>query len=162
MGYFQLSRCDPRGFKDSSKMLKNYKELKVWQKSYKLCLEIYRITAKFPKEERYGLTSQIRRSVVSIPSNIAEGYGRKTTRDYIRMLYIILWFYLWIGNADIISRGFRFNLKGCIGYAKKRHCRKRKNVKVADKVFRKQTLESLTPWILGPSSSTKLEKNRKK
>ena len=52
------------------------------------CLDIYRITAKFPKEERYGLTSQIRRSVVSIPSNIAEGYGRKTTLDYIRMLYI--------------------------------------------------------------------------
>jgi len=67
-------------------MLKNYKELKVWQKSYELCLEIYRITAKFPKEEKYGLTSQIRRSVVSIPSNIAEGYGRKTTLDYIRML----------------------------------------------------------------------------
>ena len=69
-------------------MLKNYKELKVWQKSYELCLETYRITAKFPKEERYGLTSQIRRSVVSIPSNIAEGYGRKTTLDYVRMLYI--------------------------------------------------------------------------
>ena len=69
-------------------MLKNYKELNVWQKSYELCLRIYRITAKFPKEERYGLTSQIRRSVVSIPSNIAEGYGRKTTVDYIRMLYI--------------------------------------------------------------------------
>ena len=69
-------------------MLKNYKELKVWQKSYELCLEIYRITAKFPKEEKYGLTSQIRRSVVSIPSNITEGYGRKTTMDYIRMLYI--------------------------------------------------------------------------
>ena len=76
------------GFKGSSEMLKNYKELKVWQKSYKLCLEIYRITAKFPKEERYGLTSQIRRSVVSIPSNIAEGYGRKTTPEYIRFLYI--------------------------------------------------------------------------
>ena len=69
-------------------MLKNYKDLKVWQKSYKLCLEIYRITTKFPKEEKYGLTSQIRRSVVSIPSNIAEGYGRKTTLDYIRMFYI--------------------------------------------------------------------------
>jgi four helix bundle protein len=55
--------------------------LKVWQKLYGLCLEIYRITPKFPKEERYGLTSQIRRSVVSIPSNIAEGYGRKTTLE---------------------------------------------------------------------------------
>jgi four helix bundle protein len=51
-------------------------------------LEIYKTTAGFPKEERYGLTSQIRRSVVSIPSNIAEGYGRKSTPDYIRMLYI--------------------------------------------------------------------------
>ena len=69
-------------------MLKNYKELNVWKKSYQLSLSIYRITAMFPKEERYGLISQIRRSVVSIPSNIAEGYGRKTTADYIRFLYI--------------------------------------------------------------------------
>jgi four helix bundle protein len=69
-------------------MLKNYKELKVWQKSYQLCLEVYRITKCFPVEERYGLTSQIRRSVVSVPSNIAEGYGRKTTPEYIRSLYI--------------------------------------------------------------------------
>jgi len=69
-------------------MLKNYKELNVWQKSYELCLKIYRITTKFPNEEKYGLTSPIRRSAVSIPSNIAEGYGRKTTADYIRMLYI--------------------------------------------------------------------------
>ncbi len=69
-------------------MLKNYKDLKVWQKSYELCLKIYRITAKFPNEERYGLTSQIRRSFVSIPSNFSEGYGRKTTLNYIRMLYI--------------------------------------------------------------------------
>ena len=72
----------------SSEMIKNYKDLKVWQKSYELCLKIYKITAKFPNEERYGLTSQIRRSAVSIASNIAEGYGRKTTLDYIRMLYI--------------------------------------------------------------------------
>jgi four helix bundle protein len=69
-------------------MLKNYKELKVWQKSYQLCLEIYKITAKFPKDEKFGLTSQIRRAVVSVPSNVAEGYGRKTTADYIKSLYI--------------------------------------------------------------------------
>jgi len=49
-------------------MLKNYKELEVWQKSYGLCLEIYRITAKFPKEERYGLTSQIRRREKTLES----------------------------------------------------------------------------------------------
>ena len=69
-------------------MLKNYKELKVWQKSYQLCLKIYKITKRFPNEERYGLTSQIRRAAVSVPSNIAEGYGRKTTPEYIRFLYI--------------------------------------------------------------------------
>jgi four helix bundle protein len=69
-------------------MLKNYRDLKVWQKSYRLCLDLYRITKKFPKEEIYGLTSQIRRAAVSIPSNMAEGYGRKTTADYLRFLYI--------------------------------------------------------------------------
>jgi four helix bundle protein len=69
-------------------MSNNYKELMVWQKSYELCLTIYRITAQFPVEERYGLTAQIRRSAVSIASNIAEGYGRKTKADYLRMIYI--------------------------------------------------------------------------
>jgi len=95
-----------------SEMLKNFKELNVWQKSYRLCLEIYRITATFPKEEKYGLTSQIRRSVVSIPSNIAEGYGRKTTLDYIRMLYIsygsvceLETQMLLAGDLDLIGKG---------------------------------------------------------
>jgi len=66
-------------------MLKNYKELNVWQKSYELCLKIYGIAAKFPNAESDGLASQIRKSAVSIPSNIAEGYGRKTTADYLKM-----------------------------------------------------------------------------
>ena len=69
-------------------MLKHFKELKVWRKSYELSLKLYKLTSTFPKEERFGLTSQIRRSAVSIPSNTAEGYGRKTTADYVRMLYI--------------------------------------------------------------------------
>ncbi len=69
-------------------MLKNHRDLKVWQKLYGLCLDLYGITKEFPKEERYGLTSQIRRSAVSTPSNFAEGYGRKTTADYLRSLYI--------------------------------------------------------------------------
>jgi four helix bundle protein len=56
-------------------MLKSYKELKVWQRAYNLSLDIYRTTKKFPKEEIYGLASQMRRSAVSVPSNIAEGYG---------------------------------------------------------------------------------------
>jgi four helix bundle protein len=69
-------------------MLKSYKDLLVWKKAYDLCLEIYRVTKGFPADERYGLTSQLRRAAVSVPSNIAEGYGRRTTPDYIRALYI--------------------------------------------------------------------------
>jgi four helix bundle protein len=69
-------------------MLKSFKELTVWQKAYQLCLTIYRITKGYPKEEIYGLTSQMRRAALSVPCNIAEGYGRKTTPDYLRSLYI--------------------------------------------------------------------------
>ena len=68
--------------------LKSYKDLKVWQRSYQLCFEIYKITNGFPDEEKYGLTSQLRRAAVSVPSNISEGYGRKTTPEYIQFLYI--------------------------------------------------------------------------
>jgi len=68
--------------------IKHYRDLKVWQKAYQLCLEVYRLTREFPKEERYGLTSQVRRASVSIVSNIAEGYGRGTTAEYIRGNYI--------------------------------------------------------------------------
>ena len=69
-------------------MLKNFKELKVWQKAYQLCIEVYRITKSFPREEVYGLTSQVRRAAVSVPSNIAEGYGRRTAGEYIQALYV--------------------------------------------------------------------------
>ena len=69
-------------------MLKNFKELNVWEKAYKLCLEIYKTTKNFPNEEKYGLSSQMRRAAISVPSNIAEGYGRKTIPDYVRCLYI--------------------------------------------------------------------------
>jgi len=69
-------------------MLKNYKDLRVWQNSYQLCLEIYRVTSKYPTQERYNLVSQIRRAALSVPSNIAEGYSRKQLPEYIRFLHI--------------------------------------------------------------------------
>lgn len=62
--------------------LKSYRDLIVWQKGVVLVLEIYKLTEKFPREEVYGLTSQIRRSAVSIPANIAEGSRRGTRKDY--------------------------------------------------------------------------------
>jgi four helix bundle protein len=69
-------------------MLKSYKELQVWQKSYQLCLHIYKTTRTFPSDEKYGISSQLRRAAVSIPSNIAEGYGRKSIKEYLQFLYI--------------------------------------------------------------------------
>ena len=68
--------------------VKTFRDLLVWQKSMKLVTETYRMTGNFPKEELYGLSLQIRRCAVSIPSNIAEGYGRNSTSDYIRFLQI--------------------------------------------------------------------------
>jgi four helix bundle protein len=66
----------------------NYKELIVWQKSVDLVTEIYSCTQHYPKEEMYGLTSQIRRSSISIPSNIAEGHSRRSQADCIQFLKI--------------------------------------------------------------------------
>lgn len=66
----------------------NYKELKIWQKSRILVKDVYQLTNSFPKEESYGLTSQIRRAVISIPANIAEGAGRGTNKDFSHFLDI--------------------------------------------------------------------------
>jgi four helix bundle protein len=68
--------------------VKSYRELVAWQKAMDLVEVVYRSTACFPKEEMYGLTSQVRRSAVSIPSNIAEGQGRTSTRDFLNFLSI--------------------------------------------------------------------------
>jgi four helix bundle protein len=68
--------------------INTYKDLIVWQKSMQLVFEIYKVTEGFPKEEMYGLTSQIRRAAVSIPTNIAEGRFRGTKKDYTQFLRI--------------------------------------------------------------------------
>jgi four helix bundle protein len=68
--------------------VKNYRELIVWQKAMDLVVEVYTISSTFPREEVYGLTSQLRRAAVSVPSNIAEGQGRRTTTDFLRHLSI--------------------------------------------------------------------------
>ncbi len=65
-----------------------HKDLVVWKEAIDLVTEIYRATENFPKNEEFGLKSQIRRATVSIPTNIAEGAARKSTREYIQFLYI--------------------------------------------------------------------------
>jgi four helix bundle protein len=68
--------------------LKSYRDLEVWQKAMDLVVEIYRLVGKFPRQEQYGLTLQMQRAAVSIPSNIAEGYGRLHRGDYIHHVSI--------------------------------------------------------------------------
>jgi four helix bundle protein len=68
--------------------MRDFREIKVWEKAYELTLEIYKATAKFPREEIYGLTSQTRRSSSSIPANIAEGCGRGSNAELARFLQI--------------------------------------------------------------------------
>lgn len=70
--------------------MKDFKSLQIWQKSHKIVLNVYKLTLAFPKEEMYGLTSQIRRAAVSIPSNIAEGCGRDSDGDLYRFLCIAM------------------------------------------------------------------------
>ena len=68
--------------------MKTYRELIVWQKSMNLVTNVYQVSNSFPSNENFGLTSQLRRSAISIPSNISEGYGRNSLNDYIRFLNI--------------------------------------------------------------------------
>lgn len=70
--------------------MSHFRKILVWQKSISLVTKVYKATRTFPKEETFGLTSQIRRSSVSIPSNIAEGSGRESNKDFLRFLYISL------------------------------------------------------------------------
>ena len=88
--------------------LKSYKELIVWQKSIALVKEIYLLTDDFPKSERYGLTSQLRRAVVSIPSNIAEGYARKSNKEYSHALAIAYGSGLELETQIVISKELGF------------------------------------------------------
>ena len=98
------------GSRVERQMLKSYKELNVWQKAYSLCLSIYKLTGSFPREEKYGLTSQIRRAAVSVPSNIAEGYGRKSTKEYLQLLYI--------AYGSVCELETQLLLAGDLGYGK--------------------------------------------
>jgi len=70
--------------------MKTHRDLDVWKESLELVTQLYELTKRFPKDEIYGLTSQIRRSAVSIPANIAEGAARSSKKEFIQFLYIAL------------------------------------------------------------------------
>ncbi len=71
-------------------MIRSYRDLNVWKKSINLVKEVYLLVKYFPKEEMYALSNQMRRSAISIPSNIAEGSGRGGTKEYVQFLHIAL------------------------------------------------------------------------
>src|SRR5580700_1872903 len=70
--------------------MRNYKDLRVWEEAHRLTLSVYRVTQTFPKEERFGLTSQIRRASASIPANLAEGCGRRSDGEMGRFVQIAM------------------------------------------------------------------------
>ena len=70
--------------------MKDFRGLKVWEKSHRLVLDVYGLTATFPSAERYGLTSQMRRAAASVPANIAEGCGRSGNGELSRFLYVAM------------------------------------------------------------------------
>jgi four helix bundle protein len=73
---------------DGSRSVRDHRDLDVWKLSLSFATEIYQATSKFPSDEKFGLTSQLRRAAVSIPTNISEGYGRETSGSYIQFLRI--------------------------------------------------------------------------
>lgn len=88
--------------------VKSYKELVVWQKSVLLVKLVYRITQNFPDEEKFGLVSQIRRCVISIPSNIAEGFGRGSRNNFLNFLRIAQGSLYELETQLIISKELNF------------------------------------------------------
>ena len=88
--------------------MSNHKELEAWKLSINFVTDIYKITQKFPKEELYGLTSQIRRSAISIPSNIAEGSARQSDKEFIQFLHIAMGSLVEIETQLIIAKNLSY------------------------------------------------------
>jgi four helix bundle protein len=86
------------------KPVRSFRDLEVWQRSMQLTVIVYRLTQKFPREEMFGITSQLRRAAVSVPSNIAEGQGRLNTREFRQYLSI--------------ARGSNYELQTQLGIAR--------------------------------------------
>ena len=96
---------------DEKKPSRNYRDLVVWQTSIKIAKAVYKLTEKFPKHETYALADQIRRAVVSVPSNIAEGQARKAPGDFRRFLYIALGSLAEVDTQLILAQEFGYLTK---------------------------------------------------
>jgi four helix bundle protein len=88
--------------------MRNYRDLEVWKHSHKLTLELYKASRGFPKEELFGLTSQLRRAAISIGANLAEGCGRRTTAEFARFIRIAMGSASELDYHLLLCRDFEF------------------------------------------------------
>lgn len=96
--------------------IRNYRDLAVWQRGIDIALAVYEVTKSFPADERFGLTSQLRRAAVSVPANIAEGHARSSTKDYLR--------YVAIAIGSLAETATFIELAGRLGYGNVEEMRK--------------------------------------
>lgn len=92
-------------------MLKSFRDLEVWQKSHQVVLDVYRLTNAFPRDERFGIVSQLRRAACSIPANIAEGFGRRSTKELLQFLVL--------ANGSLEETRYFILLSGDLNYLPK-------------------------------------------
>ena len=88
--------------------MRNYRDLEVWKHAHKLTLELYEASRKFPKEEMFGLTSQLRRAAISVGANLAEGCGRRTTAEFARFIRIAMGSASELDYHLLLCRDFKF------------------------------------------------------
>lgn len=94
-------------YKHQARLL-SYKDLIVWQKAVELVEAVYKLTSQFPNEEKFAIVSQLRRAAVSVPSNIAEGYGRRSKKEYLQFFSIAYGSSLELETQLIISKKLKF------------------------------------------------------
>lgn len=94
--------------KDSNTTIRGFKDLHAWQEGHKLVLLIYEVTQKFPREEVFGITNQMRRAVVSVTSNIAEGFGRQGYKEKIQFYYLAQGSLIELKNQIIVARDITY------------------------------------------------------
>lgn len=126
--------------------MRNFKNIKAFQLSDNLVIEVYRTTKHFPKEELYGLTSQLRRASLSVPTNIAEGASRQHKRDYLNFLYI--------ARGSLAETEYLLNVSNRLGYLDENELEKLD-------ILRKETSRTLFGLISSVEKETKQTKDNK-
>lgn len=100
---------------NSDSSIRNYRDLTVWQRGMEITVQVYEVTKQFPDDERFGLTSQLRRAAASVPANIAEGHARSSTKDYLRHIAIAI--------GSLAETATFVELAGRLGYGDVSHLR---------------------------------------